>query len=97
MYEKDGVCYAGVPTSDMKVTEARVVDDLSMLVLFSTGETRLFDATPLLGYPAFKPLANRSIFNDFEINHGIVCWLGGELDLSPANMYELSYSYESVA
>ncbi len=97
MYEKNGVCYAGTPESDMKVAEARVVDDFSMLVLFSTGETRLFDATPLLSYPVFEPLAKRSVFDDFAINHGVVCWLDGELDLSPAKMYELSYSYESVA
>lgn len=34
---------------------AKVVNDLSMLVTFSMGKTRLFDASPLLEMPVFAP------------------------------------------
>lgn len=56
MFVVDGVAYAGEPRESMGVASAWAVNDLPMLVTFSTGETRLFDATPLLEMPVFAPL-----------------------------------------
>lgn len=97
MFELDGIVYAGEPAADMKVVRAKVVNDLSMLVTFSTGETRLFDASPLLAYPAFELLADRAIFDNFYIDRGVVCWDNGEIDVAPEKMYSMSYAYDSVA
>lgn len=97
MFENNGIVYASAPTSGMKVASARVTNDLSMLVVFTTGETRLLDATVLLKYPAFAKLANPTVFAEFSIDHGVLCWLGGEIDIAPERLYELSYSYDSVA
>lgn len=97
MYEINGVLYAGNPAPGMKVASAKVVNDLSMLVQFSTGETRLFDASPLIDLPVFGPLAVSEVFDSFKIDHGVVCWLDGEIDIAPEKMYAMSYAYDCVA
>lgn len=97
MYVVNGVAYAGEPQLGMKVAKAKVVNTLSMLVTFSTGETRLFDASKLVEKPAFAPLAVPETFRDFAIERGVVTWLEGDIDLSPEAMYEMSFPYERVA
>lgn len=97
MFVVDGVAYAGEPREDMRVVAAKVVNDLSMLVTFSTGETRLFDATPLLEMPIFTSLEEGETFSRFEIVHGVVCWADGEIDLAPETMYKMSCVYEKTA
>ncbi len=76
---------------------AKVVNDLPMLVTFSTGETRLFDASPLLEMPVFAPLRSNEVFSGFAIDHGAVSWAGGDIDLAPETMYKMSYAYERIA
>lgn len=97
MFVKDGVAHAGEPVAGMKVSAAKVVNDLSMLVTFSTGETRLFDASPLLLAPVFVSLADRSIFSDFAIDHGVLTWEDGGIDIAPEKVYAMSYAYDQVA
>lgn len=97
MYIANGIAYASEPKQGMKVFEAKIVNDLSMLVTFSTGETRLFDASKLIEKPAFAPLANNEVFRNFGIEHGVVTWMDGDIDLSPETMYEMSFPYEKVA
>lgn len=76
---------------------AKVVNDLPMLVTFSTGETRLFDASSLLEMPVFAPLRSNEVFSGFAIDHGAVSWAGGDIDLAPETMYKMSYAYERIA
>lgn len=76
---------------------AKVVNDLSMLVTFSTGEARLFDASSLLEMPVFAPLRSNEVFSGFAIDHGAVSWAGGDIDLAPETMYKMSYAYERIA
>lgn len=97
MFIKDGIAYAGEPVSGVKVIDVKVVNDLSMLATFSTGETRLFDAAYLTKLPAFEPLANRSVFDAFKIDRGVVTWNDGDIDVAPQEMYVKSFKYETVA
>lgn len=83
--------------ANVEVVSAEVVDVLKMAVKFSNGATRMFDAHQLLTYPAFKPLEDPAVFNSFEIDHGIVCWADGEIDIAPETMYAMSYAYDCVA
>ena len=71
-----------------------MVDDLRMLVTFTIGETRLFDASPLLKMPAFAPLADPGVFRNYAIDHGVVCWPDGGIDLAPEKMYTMSCAHE---
>ena len=92
MYIIDDICYAGEPVEGMKVREAKALRGRMLLVTFSTGERRIFDATLLQG-SAFAPLADERAFADFEVSRGVVTWLGGEIDIAPEAIYEMSFPY----
>ena len=44
MYVINGIVYAGNPSSEIKVQTVKALDDMMMLVTFTSGEKRLFDA-----------------------------------------------------
>ena len=89
MFVMDGLAFASEPKASMKVLDAKAVNGLSRLVIFSTGGKRLFDASELTDKPAFKSLKDSRI--------DIVTWDNGEIHLDPETMYAMSYPYESVA
>ena len=94
MFEVNGILYADEPTRELEVRSARVPDDHIMLVTFSTGETRLCDFTKMYDdVPAFAPLRDEKAFEDFRIDHGILTWCDGGIDISPTYLYEHSYEY----
>ena len=97
MFEMNGYVYASEPVAGLKVVSAKVVDDLCMLVTFSTGETRQFDASELLRYEAFAPLSDRRLFEDFAIEHGVITWDDGEIDIAPEGLYKRTYEYNPAA
>ena len=94
MYIIDDVCYAGEATPDIKVKEATMLRGGMLLITFSTGEQRLFDATLLTG-SAFEPLKDEKTLADFTIFHGVMTWMNGEIDIAPETMYVDSYPYTS--
>ena len=83
MFVSDGYVCASQPTATLRVTDARDVGNLCMLVTFNTGETRLLDATELTGFEAFAPLGNQKTFSSFSVDHGVLQWLDGEIDIAP--------------
>ena len=97
MYIVNGVAYAGTSLQDMRVSAVKALDDMMMLVTFASGECRLYDATQLLEYPAFQPLKDKSIFKAASIDHGVVTWLDGEIDIAPETMYANSFPYDKMA
>lgn len=97
MFVIDGVAYAGEPVEVLGVLSADYAGNSVMLVTFSTGETRLFDATALFNLPAFAPLSDESVLADFSIDHGILTWLDGDIDIDTEYLYEHSIKYERVA
>ena len=97
MFVKDGVVYASDSADGLEVAACRSVGDGILIVTFSTGETRLFDCTCLLGMPAFAPLANPEVLEAFRIVDGVLTWLDGEIDIAPEAVYSRSYEYGSVA
>ena len=96
MFEINGIVYADSQLPEMKVRSARVTGDHIMLVTFSTGETRLCDFTEMYAdVPAFAPLKDESTFERFRIDHGVLTWLDGDVDISPTYLYDHSYEYAS--
>ncbi len=95
MYIVDGICYAGTNHEQIEVSEVDVLEDMMMLVTFSSGETRLFDASCLKG-DAFEPLKNEAVFLGAKVDDGVVCWADGEIDCAPEYMYQYSYAYERI-
>lgn len=96
MFFSNGFVYGGHPTETIKVSSVKPLDDMMMIITFSTGESRLFDATILTG-EVFLPLRDKSVFSKPIIDHGVVTWNDGEIDCSPEFMYEHSFEYTLVS
>lgn len=95
MYIFNGIVYGGEPMSPIKILSVKPLNDMIMLITFSNGETRLFDAAILNG-EAFEPLKNNDVFKNPVIDHGVITWLDGEIDCSPEFMYNHSYVYNTM-
>lgn len=90
------ICYAGELKDGIKVTDVQPLRGHMLLVTFSTGEKRLFDATTLEG-PAFAPLADDRVFETIAVFRGVITWNNGEIDIAPETVYENSFAYECEA
>lgn len=96
MFVMNGIAYAAPPTESLKVTDFRILDRLYMLVTFSNGECRIFDLEPLTKLPAYAPLLDATIFKTARIDHGLLTWQDGEIDISAETIYAKSYPYNST-
>ena len=92
MYIINDICYAGALTQGIKIMRAQPLQGKTMLLTFSTGETRLLDVTTLQG-EAFKVLSDEKIFNTPTIFYGALTWANGTVDLAPEAAYSASFSY----
>lgn len=96
MFEMNGIVYADEPSRELEIRSARVTGDHIMLVTFSTGETRLCDFTEMYDdVPAFAPLHDEKVFEDFSIDRGILTWCNGDIDISPSYLHDHSYEYDT--
>ena len=84
MFEVNGIAYASEKSNKISITDAKVTDHLMMIVTFSGGEKRVFDASVLTG-SAFKPLEDDAIFSNFKIMHGVITWMNDEISMSIAS------------
>lgn len=97
MYEHDGLICASESMQELEVRECRYVGDRIFLIDFSTGETRLFDATCLFGMPAFEPLEDPAKLEAFKVEDGILTWMDGKIDIAPEGLYARSFEYGTAA
>jgi hypothetical protein len=91
---KDNIAYAKDQTDNLKIKDFKILDKLYMLVLFNTGEQRVFDCAELLQYPVFKELEDEVVFNTAKIRNGVLTWKNGEIDLGIHTVYQMSYEYQ---
>ena len=96
MYIINGIAYAGELMNGIEVEKADALDDMVLLLTFSTGEKRLYDAAALLEYPAFKPLSDEEIFKSVKVERGVVTWLDGDIDIAPETLYKNSFVYQEA-
>ena len=90
-----GIVYGNQPEEMLEVKSVKVLDDMIMLITFSTGETRVFDATILKG-EVFEPLKDEAVFKKVIVDHGVVTWSDGAIDCAPEYMYEHSFEYAEM-
>lgn len=95
MFISNGIVYSGEPDQPLKVTNFKILPNKIMLITFSTGETRLFDATVLQG-GIFEKLNDETIFNNAKLEYGVITWDNGEIDCAPEFMFENSYEYSAL-
>ena len=96
MYIENGIAYAGTPTKEIRVRAVKALDDMMMILTFTSGERRLYDATQLLAYPAFQPLRDEAVFKSAAVEYGTVVWNDGEIDIAPETMYVNSFAYDEI-
>lgn len=58
-------------------------------LVFSTGESRVFDMSPYLDKGVFSRLKDENLFRQAHVAFDTVCW-PGNLDISPETLYDLS-------
>lgn len=86
---ENGICRAdGEGAKLLRVVGCREVGYPRLRVSFDNGEERETDISPLLGLPAFRPLADEAVFRAFAVEHGIVTWPGGDLDIAPEWLFD---------
>jgi len=60
--------------------------DYTLRVTFNNGETRIFNASPYLAYPAFEALKAISLFMQARVAHNTVVW-NEDVDMAPESLY----------
>ena len=93
MFTKNNIVYASQPTKDLEVVDFKILDYMYMIISFSNGEQRVFDATCLLEYPVYQPLKDEIIFTAVEIRNGTLSWCNNKIDIAPETLYKKSYEY----
>ena len=94
MFISNGMVYGGKPDVPVRIASVQILDDMMMILTFTTGERRIFDATSLLG-PVYEPLRDPAAFRTACLDHGMVTWQDGEIDCAPEYMYDHSFEYSS--
>ena len=70
-----------------KIIYISYVSDYKLKAEFKNGETRIYDFSPQLDYPAFHPLKDKKVFAKVKLDHGVPVWLKGEIDIAPEILY----------
>ena len=71
------------------VTDVEPHADYTLLLFFANGETRVFNARPLLEKPRYQKLKSLTYFLKAAPEHGTVAW-NHELDIAPEHLYQYS-------
>ena len=74
--------------------QPRVIDvnplvDYKVLVVFDTGERKIFDVTPYINGDWFGKLLDLDLFNTVRVSGNTITWAGGQ-DIAPHELYDYS-------
>ena len=92
MHVIDGVAYADEQDKPIIVVSVRAMKDYNLWIRFSTGETKVFDFTPLLEQGVFRAFKNKKVFKDVYVDYGVPVWCNGEIDIAPEHLYHQGVS-----
>lgn len=79
-----------------RVVSVHPLPEYHLALTFDNGEQRVFDASPLLQYPAFRSLRSETFFRTVRVQYGTICW-PGDIDYCPDTLYAQSVETESAA
>lgn len=71
------------------VKKVKPMDDYKLLLTFSNGDTRIFDAKPDLNKGIFKELKDMELFNTVHVSFDTIEW-DNEADFDPEDLFLLS-------
>ena len=69
-----------------RVTSVTPLGDHKLLLTWTNGEKRIFEAHKLLCQSVFKPLKDESFFNNIKIINGTIAW-ENDIDYCPDTLY----------
>lgn len=69
-----------------RVQSVTSTDQYELLLLFTNGETGVFDCSPLLDFGVFKELKDLNYFKQARVEFGTVTW-PHEQDICPDTLY----------
>ena len=72
----------------LKINKAKALPNYRVLVMFNTGENKVFNMSRMLHYPVYQKLKDETIFKALRIRRGVVTWDDGKIDIAPEYMYE---------
>jgi len=70
----------------VEITSVRPVENYKLELTFSTGEQRVFDASPYLDKGIFTQLRDMDYFRQARVSLGTVTW-PNEQDFAPETLY----------
>jgi len=74
-------------TMNPRVKSVIPEDDYKLRVIFSNGETGIYDCTPLLNFGVFCELRDVDYFRRVRVEGGTVVW-PNEQDICPDTLYQ---------
>ena len=78
------------------VTEVKPQKDYTLVISFFSGETKIYNARPLLQKEIYSSLNNLAFFMSARACCGTVVW-NDDVDIAPEHLYECSQPYSSFA
>ena len=73
--------------------DVKTLSDHKLLITFENNEQKIFDITPMLESPMYRPLKNKAFFSTAKADGMCVFW-NDEIDLCPDMVYEDSVRVE---
>jgi hypothetical protein len=70
-----------------KVIEANPLNDYKVIVVFDTGEKKVFDVAPYISGDWFGMLNDISYFKSVHVAGNTIQWAGGQ-DIAPHELYD---------
>lgn len=75
----------------LKVTDVEYMGDYALLCQFNDGKKKYVNLEPLLKFPMFEELKDKSLFTQFGLD-GTIFWVNGA-DIAPEFLYENGLDY----
>ena len=77
--------------SQPRAVEVYPLSDYKVIVVFNTGERKIFDVTPYINGEWFGKLKNKTFFKTVRVNGKTIEWADGQ-DIAPHELYDYSIS-----
>lgn len=88
------IAHVDEKNADLRVIDIEILENLCLLIEFSNGEKRIFDAKQLLEYPVYEKLKKEEVFNTVDVKNGVLVWDNGKLDVGVDFLYQKSEIYD---
>lgn len=90
---EDYICYGDNPICAVKTVKLN--KNYTMLLTFSNGENRIYNAAPLLEKGIFSMLKNLDFFLGAKVDGDTVVW-SDDVDIAPEHLYKHSILIENT-